>query len=72
MKAAALPDSSSVAPLYHNIEKGKLLICWIDRGASGPWQEILILQIFSHLLWFLHRISQFYDKIVFYLYSLAS
>ena len=53
MKAAALPDSSSVAPLYHNIDKGKLLICWIDRGARGPLQEILILQIFSH---FFHHV----------------
>ena len=25
--AGVLPDSSSVAPLYHNIDKGKLLIC---------------------------------------------
>ena len=31
MTAGVLPDSSSVAPLYHNIDKGKLLICWIDR-----------------------------------------
>ena len=67
MTAGALPDSSSVAPLYHNINKGKLLICRIDMGATGPWQEILILQIFSNFLWFLHRISQFYDKIVFVL-----
>ena len=44
MTAWALPDSTSVAPLYHNIDKGKLLICWSDKGATGPWQEILILQ----------------------------
>ena len=71
MTAMALPDSSSVAPLYYNINKGKLLICWIDRGAMVPWQKILILQIFSHFLWFFaYNISQFYDKIVFfYLYS---
>ena len=71
MTARALPDSSSVAPLYYNINKGKSLICWIDRGALGPWQEILILQIFSHFLWFLYNISQFYDKIVFFFTYIA-